>query len=147
MPSRTADQPDRALIRVICADDYPDFARMLRATINRERGMRCIHCAFDARDVIHCLDRTAAAHAEAQSPLVVVLDLDMPGMDTLQALREISRRWPEIRVLVCSGYDDDSTVEKVTRAGARGLVPKLRPEQIVAAIRKVAEADDPAQRS
>lgn len=140
---RTSDSP----IRVICADDHVDLLQLLARVIDREPDLACVHCASDAQGVIDYLEQCAAVagapmspsiHGSA-SPVVVLLDLTMPGLDPLEAARHIMLHWPATRVVACSGHDSPEAVEAARCAGACGHVGKhLGPTAILAAIRQAA---------
>jgi DNA-binding NarL/FixJ family response regulator len=66
------------------------------------------------------------------------MDMVMPRMNGLEATREIKRRWPNVKVLVLSMYDDDEYIQQVIQAGASGYVLKrVAAEDLVRAIREV----------
>jgi DNA-binding NarL/FixJ family response regulator len=79
---------------------------------------------------------------------VVLMDLSMPGMDGVQATREIRERHPQIKVLVLTTYADDSWVEDAIRSGASGYLLKGTPPQsLIRAVKGTAAGDthvDPA---
>ena len=121
----------RGPIRVLCVDDSPDVIRMLQITIGREADLECTGALSSADHLIE--------KATADQPDVVLLDLTMPGRDPLEAVAEMARSMPDIRVLVFSGFDDQAHVDAVFQAGAWGLVSKnAEISAILAAIRQVA---------
>jgi DNA-binding NarL/FixJ family response regulator len=69
---------------------------------------------------------------------LVILDLDLPGMNGLELLKEIQRISKRIRVLILSVYPEDQFALRVLRAGAQGFVSKdAAPDELVEAIRKI----------
>jgi two-component system chemotaxis response regulator CheY len=70
-------------------------------------------------------------------PGVVLLDITMPEMDGLTALRRIRRDDPSARIIMCSALGQEATILKAIRYGARDFVVKpFKPERIVSAVRK-----------
>jgi DNA-binding NarL/FixJ family response regulator len=129
---------ETAVLRVVCADDNADIVRMLKLLIDREDGMVCACCTHNAQGVIDFL-RDADTGA---APVVILLDLTMPGLDPLDAIAEISRDRPDARVLVYSGHDDPAVVKRVMDAGAWGLVAKHEgPDTILTALRRVGNGE------
>jgi len=81
---------------------------------------------------------TAIRLAAERSPEVVLLDLEMPGMDGVAALPSLRQAAPESRILVFTAYDTDERVFGALRAGAQGYLLKGAPaEEIARAIRTV----------
>jgi two-component system invasion response regulator UvrY len=75
-------------------------------------------------------------------PDVVVMDLSMPGMGGLEALRRLLAQDPKARVLVLSAYEDTAHPRRVLRAGALGyLAKRSAPETLIAAVTAVARGD------
>lgn len=103
-------------LSVLVADDHPVFRSGLSALLHSEPGI----------DVVAEADDGAAAvelAAELQ-PDVVVMDLHMPGLDGIEATRQITSASPRIAVLVLTMFDDDDSVFAAMRAGARGYLLK-----------------------
>jgi CheY-like chemotaxis protein len=61
---------------------------------------------------------------EGFSPTLVLLDLEMPGMDGLKTLRRLLKLKPDLKVIMCSGVDDPRKVQRAAALGARGYVTK-----------------------
>ena len=102
--------------RILVADDHPTFRRGLRALIDSLPGIELIGEAADGE---------AAVEQAAQSlPDVVVMDLNMPGLNGVEATRRIVAANPSIAVLVLTMLDEDESVFAAMRAGARGYVVK-----------------------
>lgn len=117
-------------IRLLIADDHPMFRYGLRAALADVDG---ITVAGEAAD-----GDAAVAMAGELGVHVVLMDLDMPGMNGIDAIGELRRRLPEVAVLVLTMYDNDESLFTAMRAGARGyLVKGAEQEQIVRAVRAV----------
>lgn len=95
MSSEHAFQLDAALrIRLLLVDDEPDFKEVMLKHLSR-KGIRLsvAECCLDALDL---LDTTPAD--------VIIMDMNMPGMDGIQCLRKVKERWPQIEVIILTGH-------------------------------------------
>jgi DNA-binding NarL/FixJ family response regulator len=114
---------------VIVIDDHPVFRRGLLSLLQAS-GLDVIGEAATGRE--------AVALAADTSPDVVLLDLGLPDISGEEVIRQIVAEEPRARILVLSLYQDDGSVERAIRAGARGYVAKDAPaEEVVAAVRAV----------
>jgi DNA-binding NarL/FixJ family response regulator len=119
-----------AAIRVVLVDDHPVVRRGLRALLESLDDVAVVGEAADG----------AAAVREAQltQPDVVLMDVQMPGMDGIEATRRIRGACPDVPVLILTMYDDDATVFTAMQAGARGYLLKgAEQEEIARALRAV----------
>ena len=117
--------------RILVADDHPLYRRGLAALLNAQDGWEVV--AEEADGV------GAVTAARTTSPDVVVIDLNMPGLDGIEATRRIVAHSPQVGVLVLTMYDDDGSVFAAMRAGARGYIPKdADSEELLRAIRAAA---------
>lgn len=103
-------------IRVMIVDDHPVFRDGLEMLLRSTAGIEVIAAVGDGA-------RAIAAAAECQ-PDVVVMDLQMPGMNGIEATRRITTTSPHIAVLVLTMLEDDESVFAAIRAGARGYLLK-----------------------
>jgi two-component system NarL family response regulator len=118
-------------LKVLVADDHPVVRRALVDVINNEPDMRVICESGNGRD--------AATKAIAEEPDVCLLDLRMPGMDGIQAMKSILERVPNARLVIFSSYNTQEDVYRAIEAGAQGYVLKEAPvEDIIASVRAVA---------
>jgi len=118
-------------VRVLLADDHLVVRAGLRALLGTLPGFEVVGEAADG----------AAAVREAQilQPDVVLMDVRMPGMDGVEATRQISARVPVAAVLILTMYEDDATVFTAMQAGARGyLLKDVGQDELATAIRSVA---------
>lgn len=77
---------------------------------------------------------------EELEPEVLVLDLELPGIDGIGVLEVVRERWPEIRVLILTTFDDEAKVYEAINKGASGyLVKRIATEKVVEAICEVAD--------
>lgn len=117
-------------IRVVVADDHPIYRDGLVGLLAVTDDLEVVGQGGDGREAVALADRLR--------PDVAVLDLQMPGIDGIEATRAITRTCPEVRVLILTMYDGDDRVFQAMRAGARGYVVKsAAPEVVVDAVRTV----------
>ncbi len=122
------------MIRVVVADDHPVMRHGLAALLDSLDGIEVVARAADGRQAV----RDAVLHR----PDVVLLDLQMPGTDGFQALRELSRSLPGTAVCVLTMFSDDDSLFAAMRAGARGYLLKgAEQEDIERAVRGVAAGE------
>lgn len=118
------------MIRLILADDQAMFRQGLARLLSLEPDMEVLAEAMDGR--------AAIALAEQHQPDVILMDMRMPRVDGVAATREIHQRFPWIRILVLSTFDEDDYIQASLRAGALGYLLKSTPSpQLAAAIRTV----------
>ena len=117
-------------LRVLVVDDHPVVRRGLSALIATFPGFALPAEAVDGEQ--------AVKEVQLGSPDVVVMDLAMPGIGGLEAVRRIAAAAPQVAVLVLTMHEDDDTVLAVLRAGARGYLLKgAEQDAIESALRAV----------
>ncbi len=120
-------------LRILIADDHPVFRYGLRALLAAEVGMELVGEATDGEE--------AVARAVELEPDVVLMDLNMPGTNGIEATRRITHASPRVGVLVVTMLDDDS-VFAAMKAGARGyLVKGAEADETLRAIRAVGNGE------
>jgi len=86
--------------------------------------------------------------SEGCAPAVVLLDLQMPGMDGLQTLRRLRKFWPNTKVIMCSGVDDPTTEKQANLLGAQAYLTKpVRHLYLSAAVERCLGGNSPARSS
>jgi DNA-binding NarL/FixJ family response regulator len=110
---------------VLLADDHPLYRRGLRQVLDREADLRVVDEASDGAEAVQ---RALGDDADVQ---LVLLDVSMPRMTGLQAAREITRRDPDIRVLMLSMHDNERYFFEALEAGASGYVLKTAADRDV----------------
>jgi DNA-binding NarL/FixJ family response regulator len=122
------------VISLLIVDDHPVVRDGLRALFTGDDEFEVLGEAADGRH--------AVALAEARRPDVVLMDLRMPGGDGVTAIRELSERLPDVRVLVLTTYDNDSDVLPAIEAGATGFLLKDAPrDELIRAVRAAAAGE------
>ncbi len=118
------------MIRVLVVDDHPVVRQGLVAVLEDVPDFAVVGAAESAE--------AALALTERERPNVVLLDLEMPGMDGVAAIPRLLELDPALRVLVFTAYDTDERVVGAVQAGARGYLLKgATVEEIARAIHAV----------
>jgi two-component system NarL family sensor kinase len=107
--------------RILIADDHEMLRRGVRNTLQTELDLEICGEAFDGQDVVE--------KVKTLRPDLVILDINMPALNGLVALRQILRLRPQTKVLVFSVHDSDQTVKEVHAAGAHGFISKGKDSQ------------------
>ena len=115
------------MIRVLLVDDQAIVCEGLKVVLEASPTIRVAGIAHDGAAALRL--------AETLRPDLVLMDLKMPGMNGVQATRELRRLLPRVPVLVLTTYDDDEWVYDAVRAGAAGyLLKDSRREELIAAV-------------
>jgi DNA-binding NarL/FixJ family response regulator len=123
-----------APLRVLIADDHPVFRSGLATLLAQVEEVEVVGEAATGREAV---DTALSLDAD-----VVVMDLQMPDMNGVEATRELVAARPGMGVLVLTMHEDDDSVFAAMRAGARGYVLKgAEQDEIVRAIRAVGEGE------
>ena len=132
--SRGPAGPDEVRVRVLIVDDDALVRSGLRLMLDGAEGIRIVGEAADGDEV--------PAAVDACAPDVVLLDLRMPRVNGITALRRLAARARPPRVIVLTTFDADQNVLQALRAGAAGFLLKdTPPARISAAVRAVAAGD------
>lgn len=124
-------EPDEGPLRVLVVDDHPVYRDGLAMLLGSVTGLAVVGTAADGADAVRL--------AREEQPDVVVMDVQMPGMDGIAATRAITTESPSTGVVVLTMSEDDGTVFSAVRAGARGYLLKgADQEEVVRAITTVA---------
>jgi DNA-binding NarL/FixJ family response regulator len=108
--------PPHRRIRVLIADDHSVLRQALRFMLDAQSGLEVVGEASNGREAVDL--------AEKLHPDIVLMDTVMPGLNGIEATRQIRRRLPKTRVLMLTGYQEDEHVAGALKAGASGYVIK-----------------------
>jgi two-component system response regulator NreC len=121
-------------IRILIADDHGVMRAGLRALLEDEPGIEVIGEAADGEQVLKL--------AAELLPDIVLLDIGMPGMDGIEATRQLKLAHSQIKVLILSLYEDEKLLREAIKVGAAGYVIKRAAEdELLAAIKSVSRGD------
>jgi len=122
-------------IAVLLVDDHEVVRQGLRALLESQVDMQVVGEAQNGNQAISL--------AREKNPDVIVMDISMPGLNGLEATREIVKAVPAAKVLVLTSYDDDDCVVQMSQAGAVGyLTKRSAAEDLTEAIRVVRRGRD-----
>jgi len=108
-------------VSILIVDDEPDVADLFRQRFRREQrqGTYVLHFATSGEAALELLG------GEIHPELIVILsDINMPGMDGLTLLGEIKGRWPDLPVMMVTAYGDDERRRRAVEAGALDFISK-----------------------
>ncbi len=118
------------IINVMIVDDHPVFRQGLKNVLAAQADLHIIDEAADGQ--------TAIDKAEARRPDVVIMDINLPELNGLQATRALKDRCPEVQVIMLTAYDDEEQIYHAIRAGASAYHAKdVRPDRLIGVIRQV----------
>ena len=128
------------MIRVLICDDQVVVCEGLEMILSAAPGIDVVGLAYSGAEVIQ--------KAETLHPDLILMDLNMPGINGIQATREIHKAHPEIKILVLTTFGDDEWIFDAIRSGALGYLLKGTPrEELIRAVKGTVEGNsyiDPA---
>lgn len=121
-------------IRILIADDHPVVCEGLAALINRRSDMTVIGEAKNGREAVELFGQ--------HQPDVALIDLRIPELDGVGAIRVIRHQWPTARVIVLTTYDGEEDICRALQAGAQGyLLKDAARQELLACIRAVHQGE------
>lgn len=105
-----------ARIRLLVADDHALLRQALHVLLEAQDGLEVVGEATNGRDAVEA--------AERLQPDVILMDMVMPGLNGIDATRQIVKRSPSTRILILTAYLEDERLLQALRAGAAGYVVK-----------------------
>jgi DNA-binding NarL/FixJ family response regulator len=121
-------------VRVLIADDHPLFREGMRGRLDRVADIAVVGEAASGEEAVEL--------AKELEPHVVLMDIKMPGLNGIEATREILRASPRVGVLILTMFEDDDSLFAAMRAGAKGyLLKDSGGEGVVNAIRAVTSGE------
>jgi len=105
-----------SLIRILSVDDHPLLRKGIAALVNAEPDLKLVAEASNGQEAIDAF--------RSHQPDVTLMDLQMPGVDGLEAIKAIRSEFPEARIIVLTTYSGDMQVLRAIRAGARAYILK-----------------------
>jgi len=125
-------------IRILIADDHPIVRQGLATVLNQEEDLEVVGLAENGLE--------AVARARELRPDIILMDLQMPEMDGVEAIHKIKEEAPDIGIIILTTYDADDYIFRGIEAGARGyLLKDSPPEEVLKAIRTVDKGESLVQ--
>jgi len=116
-------------MKVIICDDQATIRDGLQMLLTLEKDIKVVGLAQDGWEAVELTGK--------HNPDLVLMDLKMPGMNGIEAIRQIRTGYPKVKVLVLTTYDDDEWVFDAVRAGASGYLLKDTPrEELIRAVKE-----------
>jgi len=121
-------------IRILLVDDHPVVRASLSGLLSSQPDFVVVGEASNGLEALNMLERIGAD--------VVLMDLRMPQMDGVTAIRQVRARFPKVQVLVLTTYDTDSEIVRAVEAGATGyLLKDVLREELFRAVRLCAKGE------
>jgi DNA-binding NarL/FixJ family response regulator len=125
---------DPTPIRILLVDDHTLFRKGIGGILAEEQGFQVVGEAGNGREAIE--------KAKELMPDVILMDISMPGMDGLEATRQIMTELPAVRIVILTVSDDDQNLFEAIKWGARGyLLKKVEPRALFNTLRAVAQGE------
>jgi DNA-binding NarL/FixJ family response regulator len=114
-------------IKVLLAEDHTIVRKGLRSLLEKEGSLEVIGEAVDGRDAVKMVEKL--------TPDVVVMDISMPGLNGLEATRQIKKRFSGIKIIILTVHTNEEYVFQTLQAGASGyLIKSAAPTDLISAI-------------
>lgn len=124
------------MIKVCICDDHKERRNALKLLVNLENDVSCI---ADLENCTNILEEIAK-----EKPDVILMDIDMPGINGIDAVKLIRSSYPDILIIMQTVFDDDDKIFNSIRAGANGYyLKKTPPEKLIEGIRDVIDGGAP----
>ena len=124
------------MISVCIIEDNPQYRTTLSIIMQLNENLKIIHKLNNCQNIIGLF--------EVDKPDIVIMDIDMPGKNGIEGVWEIKERWPEIKILMLTVFEDEEKIFGAIRAGANGyLLKKDSPQKIIDSIEQVYAGESP----
>ncbi len=122
------------MIKVLIADNHPIIRMGVKHVLDAASGFKVVDTAATTDELFEKLEKV--------TPNVVMLEMDIPEVNGIAALRKIKKEYPDVKVLMYSGQSEDVYALSTIRAGAFGYLSKASDiDYIISAVRKVSEGN------
>lgn len=121
-------------IAVLIVDDHPLLRQGLKTLLELEGEIRVVGQASNGPEALRLVDQL--------KPDVILLDINMPGMNGIEVAKIVREKHPAVAILVLTIHDNETYVKEMIRSGAKGyLLKDAEPREVIAAIKKVAAGE------
>jgi DNA-binding NarL/FixJ family response regulator len=119
----------RGMIRILAVDDHPLLRKGIAAVVNAELDLKLVAEASNGEEAIEKF--------RIHRPDVTLMDLQMPGLNGIEAMNRILSEFPDARIIVLTTYNGDAQVLRALRAGARAYILKGHDRELLETIHLV----------
>ncbi|WP_254508024.1 response regulator [Anatilimnocola floriformis] len=124
------DEAAPQIIRVLCADDHPLVRKGIVAILSNEADIELVAEAANGRLAVELYRK--------HQPDVVLMDLRMPDLDGISAIKQIRDEFPDAKIIALTSFDGDQDIYRALEAGVRGyLLKEMVHTEVLNAVRKV----------
>ena len=118
------------MTRVSIIEDNSQYRQTLSIILQLDESLKLIHKLSNCNDMIQLF-------AE-EKPDIVIMDIDLPGISGIQGVWELKTKWPDIKVLMLTVFEDEDKILGAIKAGANGyMLKKDSPQKIIESIQAV----------
>ncbi len=117
------------MIKVAIYEDDRRFWDALKTLLNLPGETEVVHLAENCLNII--------TDIKAKTPDVVIMDINLPGKNGIQAVSEIKKIWPDLKIVMFTVHEDDENVFNAIKAGAIGYIMKYEAAKIAQAVKEV----------
>lgn len=118
------------MISIAIIEDNVQYRKAITLIMQLEPDIKLVHTLSNCSEMI--------GRFEAEAPDVVLMDIDMPGMNGIEAVWEIKKHFPDIRIIMLTVFEDEEKIFGALKAGANGyLLKKDSPKKIIESIHSV----------
>ena len=104
------------LIRILTVDDHPILRKGLAALVNAEPDLKLVAEASNGKEAIEAF--------RSHQPDITLMDIQMPGLDGIEAIKAIRTEFPEAKIIILTTYTGDAQIVRALKAGARAYILK-----------------------
>jgi DNA-binding NarL/FixJ family response regulator len=118
------------MIRLIITDDHPVIRDGIKTILTNEKDIELINCASSGDELLKLLETTSVD--------VILMDINMPGLNGVETTRLVKKEYPAIKVIIFSQYDEKRFIKQSLKSGANGyLLKNAASRELLDAIRMV----------